>query len=97
MTEIPEFSLELVPLDETAQEARRFQYAGPEIGHRSKVGGKPDFIQRGTTPRCRCGDEMTFYAQIDSVGDDLMLADCGMLYVFVCFGCFEATAFIESY
>jgi hypothetical protein len=28
---------------------------------------------------------MTFYAQLDSVGDDFVVADCGRVYVFVCF------------
>jgi hypothetical protein len=32
---------------------------------------------------------MTVYAQLDSVGDSLVIADCGLLYVFLCFGCFE--------
>ena len=28
---------------------------------------------------------MTMYGQLDSVGDGLVLADCALVYVFVCF------------
>ena len=39
---------------------------------------------------------MSFYGQLDSIGDEYDIADCGMLYVFLCFDCFEATAFVHS-
>jgi hypothetical protein len=39
---------------------------------------------------------MTFYGQLDSIGDDFALADVGVVQVFVCFDCFEATAQIAS-
>jgi hypothetical protein len=35
---------------------------------------------------------MTFYGQLDSVGDDVVLADAGVVQVFVCFDCFDAAA-----
>ena len=28
---------------------------------------------------------MTYYAQLDSINDEFCIADCGMIYVFVCF------------
>lgn len=34
--------------------------------------------------------------QLDSVNDDVVLADCGLVYVFVCFDCFEAAAVVQS-
>lgn len=40
---------------------------------------------------------MTFYGQLDSIGDEYVLADCGMIYVFVCFDCFTTKSFIHSY
>ena len=39
---------------------------------------------------------MTFYGQLDSVNDDVILADAGVLLCFVCFDCFEAAAMVES-
>ena len=39
---------------------------------------------------------MTFYGQLDSIGDDFVLADAGVVEVFVCFDCFEAAARVSS-
>ena len=39
---------------------------------------------------------MTFYGQFDSINDDIVIADAGMVYVFICFDDFEATALIQS-
>jgi hypothetical protein len=39
---------------------------------------------------------MNFYAQLDSINDDFVLGDVGMVYVFVCFYCQEAHATIHS-
>ena len=43
-----------------------------------------------------CHESMTFYGQLDSINDEFILADCGLVYVFVCFGCFTAQAFVQS-
>jgi hypothetical protein len=43
-----------------------------------------------------CRDAMTFYGQLDSVGDAFCLADCGIVYVFVCFGCFSSKCVLQS-
>lgn len=40
---------------------------------------------------------MTFYGQLDSVGDDVNLADGGMVFVFVCFDDFTAEAVLQSH
>jgi hypothetical protein len=39
---------------------------------------------------------MTFYGQLDSINDDIALGDCGMIYVFVCFDCFETKSLLQS-
>ena len=39
---------------------------------------------------------MTFYGQLDSINDEFMIADVGIVRVFVCFDCFEAHATVES-
>ena len=39
---------------------------------------------------------MTFYGQLDSINDEICLADCGMIYVFVCFDCFETKSIFQT-
>jgi hypothetical protein len=39
---------------------------------------------------------MTFYGQLDSINQDILIADAGIVMVFICFDCFEAQAVIES-
>ncbi len=39
---------------------------------------------------------MTFYAQLDSLGDEFVIADCGLIHVFVCFDCVEVAALVGS-
>ena len=95
--EIPEIKLELNPKSEEAKSVMGFRWARPEIGKRSKFGGQPDWLQGPDEPICSCGKEMTFYAQLDSTGDDVVLADCGMIYVFVCFDCLETKSILQSY
>ena len=95
MDAIPE--IRLVPQAET-DEARSvigFKWAGPDAGHRHRLGGEPDWLQEPEWPMC-CGNRMTFYAQLDSIGDSVVLADCGLIYVFVCFDCFTARAVLQS-
>ncbi len=39
-----------------------------KLGVRSKLGGKPDWVQQPELPKCReCKQPMTFVAQIDSI------------------------------
>ena len=95
--DIPEYRIEIIPLSDVASEEMGFEWADDCVGKRSKIGGSPKFLQDEFVPACnRCGLPMSFYAQIDSVGDNLVLADAGMVYVFVCFDCFETTSFIQS-
>ncbi|MBG6143025.1 MAG: hypothetical protein RIE06_29125 [Roseibium album] len=94
---IPEYKIELVPRSDQAERSQGFAWADPEIGTRSKIGGEPDFIQGQEIPSCPgCGNRMSFFSQIDSIGDELSFADVGILYTFVCFGCFEAESVIQS-
>jgi hypothetical protein len=100
---IPPFHLVPEPLNEAAAAVTGFKWAGKDalgrkIGSRHKLGGEPDFLHRAEAPNCSdCKNAMTFYGQLDSIGDDICLADCGMIYVFVCFDCFTTNSFIQSY
>ena len=96
--QIPPFRLLPQPLSEAAASLPRFKHAPPEIGTRHKLGGTPDFIQGDDYPICReCAQRMSFYGQLDSINDEFCLADCGMVYVFVCFGCLETKSVLQFY
>jgi hypothetical protein len=85
------------PESDEAREAIGFRRAGEGIGQRHKLGGTPDWIQPPEIPRCSCDREMTFYGQLDSIGDQFVLGDCGMIYVFVCFDCGDVEAVQQCY
>jgi hypothetical protein len=89
----------LVPAPETseAKEAVGFKWAGEPIGKRHRIGGEPDWIQENEPQVCSCGKKMTFYAQLDSLGDSVCLGDCGMIYVFVCMSCLETKSIFQTY
>lgn len=93
--EIPEIKLIPAPETEEARNAVGYKY-NKEAGTRHKLGGKPDFLQAEDWPSC-CGKEMTFYGQLDSIGDNYDLADCGMICVFVCFDCFNTKSILHAY
>jgi hypothetical protein len=93
---IPEIPLVLAPATPEARAAIGYKWAAPEIGKRSKIGGRPLWLQKPQCPDCSCRRSMTFYGQLDSIGDDINLADCGLIYVFVCFDCFETRSLLQS-
>ena len=94
---IPEYRLVLHPQSTEAAKELGFKWANDEVGKRSKVGGEPEFLIESTVPVCAdCAKKMTFYAQIDSVGDNISLADVGMVFVFVCFDCLKTESILQS-
>jgi uncharacterized protein YwqG len=94
---IPPFKLVPEPQDDKASVLPKFRWAPKEIGTRHRLGGQPQFLQGDLRPNCpACRKPMTFYAQLDSINDEICIADCGMIYVFLCFDCFEATSIVQS-
>ena len=93
--EIPE--IKLVPASDEEMKKAIGDDWKELMGIRHKIGGKPDFIQNEDWPYCRCGEKMTFYGQLDSLGGEYDLADCGMIYVFVCYDCFETKSLLHCY
>jgi hypothetical protein len=96
---IPAFKLVPQPLSEEAQVLlERPTYIDPSIGERHRIGGSPDRWSDAESPKCPgCGDDMTFYAQLDALpSGGFDLADAGLIFVFVCFDCFEVSATLES-
>src|SRR5688500_16062436 len=89
----------LVPSPQTpeAEAAVGFKWAGESIGRRQLIGCDPEWIQSPETPSCSCAKPMSFYAQLDSLGDAHVLGDCGMIYVFVCYECLETKSVLQSY
>ena len=99
---IPEIKITLSPENDEARDAIGFKWAGQDsegrtVGERHKIGGYPDWLQTDETPKCECGKEMSFYGQLDSIGDNFCLADCGMIYVFVCHDCLSTKSILQSY
>ena len=98
MAEIPPFRLVPTPLNDEAAALPGFRWAAKEAGTRHQLGGRPAAIQPVDYPQCpQCSAQMTFYGQLDSINDEFCIADVGLVYVFVCFDCVEATAIVDSY
>lgn len=97
MVSIPPFRLRPEPLSAEAERLPGFEWAAEEVGRRHQLGGEPEWLQGDATPVCsECGEKMTFYGQLDSINDDIVLADAGLVYVFVCFNDFQARAIVQS-
>ena len=103
-----------VSLERVAPGQRAVRLDDPDnLGMRTKLGGKPDWIQGDDTPTCdSCGMAMTFVAQIDSIehdndhnplrrdalaDKDYMFGDVGMIYVFHCFDCGKSASADQCY
>lgn len=98
MKKVPVFRLVPDPLTDEAKNLPGFKWAGKEIGKRHRLGGEPNFLQQPDWPSCpHCRMPMSFYGQLDSINDEYIIADCGMIYVFVCFDCNETKALIQSH
>jgi hypothetical protein len=98
LREIPPFRLIPEPLNDEAAALPGFRWAKPDIGTRHRLGGCPDAIQPLEYPTCpECGEEMNFYPQLDSINDEFVLGDVGLVYVSVCFYCTEAQAIVQTY
>lgn len=86
--QIPKIKLVPDPETEEAKSAILYQW-NAVAGTRHFLGGKPDHVEEKDYPDCKdCGSKMTFYAQIDSIGDQFDLADCSLIHTYVCFDCF---------
>ena len=92
-------SIPLVPAPRTAEAtaAVGFKWAGEPIGKRHQIGGEPDWIQYEQVPHCSCRQQMSFYGQLDSLGDRHAIGDCGMIYVFLCWDCLETKSVLQCY
>ena len=89
---IPKIKLVPKPDDSEGKQAVGYKWNNT-AGTRHFLGGIPDGLDITDYPKCDdCNQPMTFYAQIDSIGDDFDLADCQVIHNFVCFDCFTVKA-----
>lgn len=96
MRTLPPFKLVPVPMRNYSRPVS-FGPNAEGFGERHQLGGLPEFIEPDTdVPTCRFGKPMTFYAQLDSISEEFMIADRGMIYVFICLDCFEVKAVVQS-
>ncbi len=94
---IPPFQLVPQPLTDEAASLPKFRWAGPEVGRRHQLGGTPAGMKPADFPKCNsCSKQMTFYGQLDSINDDIVIGDAGLVCVFVCFDCLTATALVRT-
>ncbi len=94
---VPAFKLVPEPIEDAARNLKPFRWATNDVGKRHQLGGEPTFVQAPEWPLCPvCHEPMSFYGQLDSINDDYVLADCGLIYVFVCFDDNEVKAILQS-
>ncbi len=97
MKDIPEFRLIPEPVTKEAADLVPFRWASPEIGKRHQIGGRPHAMSDGDWPYCSsCERKMRFYGQLDSINDEYCIADCGLIYVFICFECLETKSIVQT-
>jgi uncharacterized protein YwqG len=95
--QIPPFRLVPQPVTEAAAILPGFKWAAKAVGTRHQLGGEPSFIQAPDYPDCdSCRQRMTFYGQLDSINDDFVIGDVGMVYVFICFDCLTTKSILQS-
>lgn len=87
--EIPK--IKLVPKPETDEGKSVIGYKYNDVaGTRHFLGGKSEELNEEDYPRCEdCNKQMTFYSQIDPIGDQYDLADCMVIHTFICFDCLK--------
>jgi hypothetical protein len=96
MKKIPK--IKLVPIAETSESQSALGYTwNTDAGFRHFLGGEPDTRVGVDVPKCQdCGFEMTFYSQIDSIGEAYDLADCMVIHTYVCFDCFTVNSMLNQ-
>jgi hypothetical protein len=94
--EIPKIKLETKPETEEAKAVVGYKW-NDVAGTRHFLGGEPDGLDKADYPTCDgCKMTMTFYGQLDSIGDKFDLADCMVIHNFVCFNCFTVKALLTQ-
>lgn len=94
--EIPKVKLVTQPETDAAKEIVGYKWNNVS-GTRHYLGGKPEGLSESEYPTCEdCKRTMTFYAQIDSIGEKFDLADCMVIHNYVCFVCFSVKAVLSQ-
>ncbi|NOT73580.1 MAG: hypothetical protein HOP08_01540 [Cyclobacteriaceae bacterium] len=94
--EIPRIKLVTQPETQEAKDIVGYKW-NDVAGTRHFLGGQPDGLEKSEFPTCDdCKKAMTFYAQVDSIGEKFDLADCMVIHNFVCFDCFTVKAILTQ-
>jgi hypothetical protein len=94
--DIPKVKLITQPETQEAKEIVGYKW-NRVAGTRHFLGGQPDGLHEREYPTCDdCKRTMTFYAQVDSIGDKFDLADCMVIHNFVCFNYFTVKALLTQ-
>jgi hypothetical protein len=90
--------IKLVPKPESKEAEHALGYEWNDVaGTRHFLGGAPEGVSIAQYPSCdNCGNVMSFYAQIDSIGHAYDLADCMVIHNYVCFDCFTVKSRLEQ-
>jgi hypothetical protein len=73
------------------------RWGDAQVGWRHRLGGDCP-VHDVDRPVCSsCSESMWFYGQLDSMNDKLVVADAGLLAVFLCDGCGEAAAVVVTH
>jgi hypothetical protein len=73
-------------------------WAAREVASRHRSGGDPVYIQTGEMLTCKeCGNATTFCVQLDSINDEICIADVGLSLDFFYFDCSTVETFTQSF
>ena len=93
----PAWRLRPEPLNDAAEAAGiGLVWGDAEVGLRHRVGGDCPLSDSDRPVCSSCRERMAFYGQLDTMNDDIVIADAGLLAVFICHGCGEAAAVVVS-
>ena len=93
---IPKIKLVTQPDNKEAEDTVRYKW-NKIAGTRHFLGGEPEEKHDYDYPKCNdCKETMTFYSQIDSIGQNYDLADCMVIHTYVCFDCFTVKSHLAQ-
>ncbi|MBO9467451.1 hypothetical protein J7443_19585 [Tropicibacter sp. R15_0] len=97
VAQFPTFKLFPEPADDAARASEGVKLADDTVGKRHQLGGQATYLQDAYVPNCpSCAEPMVFYGQLDSIDDNICLADAGLIHVWLCKACFETKSVLQS-
>lgn|SRR6266481_1970279 len=97
MKKIPAFKLVPEPQGDDGKNLPKFKWTGKEIWASPSARWRAKFLTRCVMAKLSNLQGANDVLRTDSINDDICIADCGMIYVFVCFDCFQSVSMVQSY